>query len=363
MLGVDRPSPALDPPNGRTSLAVIIPTFRGANRIGETLRSIASDAPGSEVVVVDDGSDDGTERAARGAGDGLNLSILVHPRNRGRAAARNTGLKGTTAERVIFLDDDMTVQSGFLAAHREAGRAAADSSGAFLGRIVLPPAVQDTPFDRFLRHEEEDRHRALLAARERVSWRFCLTGNLSARREILLGTGGFDEAITRYGFEDIDLGLKLHRAGRRLEYLPGAVAVHRAYAIDLARMRERSYLSGRVASYLARIYADSPEVRSFLRIGGMGALRPFDDSTFMTGMKTLNLLVRKPWMVRFLSGGPGRGLLDAWIAILEKLPARKLRHLFYHFARDVAYYRGMHDASFRDIERDEDLEWAPGKGR
>src|SRR5262245_19140047 len=195
-------------------LAVVIPSFRGADRIGETLRALADDAPGLEVVVVDDGSDDGTGQAARQAGSGLRLSVLRHPVNRGRAAARNTGLNGTRAEWVVILDDDMTVQRGFIAAHGEA-MAAAGASVAFLGRIVLPSSDRRTPFGQFLEHEEADRHRTLLAIRESVPWRYCLSGNLSACRETILKVGGFDEAISRYGFEDIELGIRLDRAGCR----------------------------------------------------------------------------------------------------------------------------------------------------
>lgn len=331
-------------------MAVVIPSYRGATRIGETLHALATAAPGCEVVVVDDGSDDGTAEAAREAAGSLALAVERHSTNRGRAAACNTGLRTARATMVVILDDDMTVRPGFLEAHRAAFTAstAEGTAACWLGRCLIAPPAEETPFSAFLRHDEEERHRTLIAQRDDVPWRFCLTGNFSAPRDLLLRIGGYDEAITLYGFEDIELGVRIHKAGVRLRYVPEARSVHRAYARDLGRLQERTYLSGRVAPYVARVHAGEPEVREFLRLSGMGRPRPFEDPIFLTAMKTLNLALMRPALVRALSAGPGRWMLAAWISICERLPARRIRHLTYHFARDVAYYRGVHEAARRE---------------
>ncbi len=325
-------------------LAVVIPTWRGADRITTTLGALSDAAPGTEVIVVDDGSDDGTSDAARRAAGDLRVRVERHAANRGRAAACNTGLRAADAPWVVILDDDMTVRPGFLEAHRGA-LARAGSGACFLGRCVLSAPGADTPFAAFLRHDEGVRHRTLLAQRDDVPWRFCLTGNFSAPRDLLLRLGGYDERITLYGFEDIELGLRIHRAGVPIRYLPDAISLHRAYARDLDRLRERTYLSGRVAPSIAAAHPENPEVRAFLRLDGMGAPRPLADPPFLTAMKVLNLLVSRPGGSRFLFTGGGRPLLAAWIALIERIPARRVRHLTYHVARDVAYYRGIHDAA------------------
>ena len=76
-------------------VAVVIPAYNEADRVGATVTAAASLTGVDVVVVVDDGSRDGTARAAREAG----ASVLRHARNRGKAAAMETG-----AEAIRLLD-------------------------------------------------------------------------------------------------------------------------------------------------------------------------------------------------------------------------------------------------------------------
>ncbi len=78
-----------------TQVAVVIPAYNEADRVGAAVAAAASLAAVDVVVVVDDGSRDGTGRAAREAG----ALVLRHARNRGKAAAMDTG-----AEAVRLLD-------------------------------------------------------------------------------------------------------------------------------------------------------------------------------------------------------------------------------------------------------------------
>src|SRR5580704_10785331 len=88
----------------KLAVAVVVCSYNGARTIGNTLESIhrqtARDI--AEVIVVDDGSTDGTAEVARAHG----AHVIVHPANRGLAAARNTGVSATRADIVAFTDDD-----------------------------------------------------------------------------------------------------------------------------------------------------------------------------------------------------------------------------------------------------------------
>jgi GT2 family glycosyltransferase len=329
------------------ALTAIVPSFRGAARIGRTLRALAADAPGLPTVLVDDGSDDDTAEAAERGGTGLRLEVVRHPVNRGRAAARNTGVLAARTEWVLLLDDDMELGAGGVAAHVAAHGSPGGAGRAYLGRIVLPEDLGAGPFTDFLRREGEDRHRKLAAMREDVPWAYCLTGQLSARRRALIDCGLFDESLSGYGFEDLELGIRLRRGGVRLAYLPDARSVHRAYALDLRRLRERTFESGLGALRLAAAHADDPEVRRFLRLDGMGKIDLRRDSAFLVAMRLLNRLLQRPGVLRALSGRGGERILDGVVATLERLPARRVRDLVYHFVRDVAYYHGIAEARTR----------------
>lgn len=101
---------ARPPAPGDRRLTVVIPAYREADRIGDTVRRVATDLAdvaadgGLEVVVVDDGSDDGTADIALEAGA---HQVVVHPENRGKGAAVRAGVLASRGRAVAFLDADL----------------------------------------------------------------------------------------------------------------------------------------------------------------------------------------------------------------------------------------------------------------
>lgn len=93
-------------------LSVIIPAYNEAARLPATLHHIGeylmAQPYGSEVIVVDDGSNDGTAQAARAGGDWKTLRIMQHPdgRNHGKGAAVRLGMLAAQGEYRIFMDAD-----------------------------------------------------------------------------------------------------------------------------------------------------------------------------------------------------------------------------------------------------------------
>ena len=110
---------------GEKLISVVVPAYNGEQYLGATLESIfAQDYRPIEIVVVDDGSTDGTAGVARSY-PGVRL---IQQENQGPAGARNTGLANCCGELISFLDADdywqpekLRVQSDYLAAHPEMG--------------------------------------------------------------------------------------------------------------------------------------------------------------------------------------------------------------------------------------------------
>lgn len=87
-------------------VSVVIPAYNRAESIGRAISSVfAQTFSDFELIVVDDGSTDGTAACAS-AFDRPDLRVIVHERNRGAAAARNTGIAAAEAPLVAFLDSD-----------------------------------------------------------------------------------------------------------------------------------------------------------------------------------------------------------------------------------------------------------------
>src|SRR3954471_5645615 len=107
----------------RASLSVIIPAYNEAAHLSATMAALAAavDESGcdAEVVVVDDGSTDGTADAARSSADGrLALRVVSQP-NRGRFEARRAGLARASGEYVLLLDSRVRLAPGALHFIRE----------------------------------------------------------------------------------------------------------------------------------------------------------------------------------------------------------------------------------------------------
>ena len=94
----------------------------------------------------------------------------------------------------------------------------------------------------------------------RLDFNFFYTSNLSIGRSFFLESGGFDEGFQEYGWEDIELSLRLEREGMRLVYHPAAVAFH-DHPTSLASFIDRQR---RVGYSAWRFYKTHPEMAGFL---------------------------------------------------------------------------------------------------
>ena len=201
------------------ALSVIIPAHNPGPRLRDLLHRLAAESPASaEIIVVDDGSTDGTAELAAGPG-GSRFRVIRQPR-RGRAAARNAGARAAAGSALLFLDADVRPAPGITAAHL---RHHADGAAAAVqGRVRPDPAALTTTFMR-ARHLYPD---LTVRRRARLSPMHLSAANLSVSAEAFHRIGGFDETFSGYGWEDVDLGWRLARAGVLLRYEPAAAVWH-----------------------------------------------------------------------------------------------------------------------------------------
>jgi len=209
--------------------SVIVPTRDRASYLDVALASIRPQAAaeGVEVVVVDDGPDPATRATAARHG----ARYVAHPSSRGLNAARNTGIAATTADLLVFVDDDVAVRPGWLAALLAAHATAPPEVAVFAGPI----------------HARIEDHRYPTCGREGAPITELDLGphdgpadhawgaNMTVRRSALDAVGRFDERLELYGDEQ-ELQRRLPAAGLTIRYVAAAALDHRRAGND-ARLR------------------------------------------------------------------------------------------------------------------------------
>ena len=220
---------------GQPKASIIIPTFNRQVILQKALVALARSTfsfDEFEIVVVDDGSTDDTKDMIAALDVPYKL-VYERQQRKGPASARNRGINLARGEIMIFIDSDIVVVPGFVAAHLEAHRQP---------RVVaIGPVVHTNDLDNpdSASFKITDLSRAFFA-----------TGNASVAKQYLIKAGLFDEDFDQYGWEDLELGHRLRKVGLRKVKVPEAVGYHYKEELTVASIpkhRQRERERGRMA--------------------------------------------------------------------------------------------------------------------
>lgn len=237
------------------SISVIIPTYNRASPLRRLLEALAQQTYPSEkweVIVVDDGSTDSTSEEVAARKYPFRLRCFGQS-NLGAVAARNLGARQSSADVLVFLDDDVVVEPRYIAClaneHERYDRAV------IMGTFKPYITAQNPPF------------RAICANNEladvglgdwgTASFTECVSHNLSIRLEHFLAIGMFQDPSHGQwpNWDDIDLAYRAYQAGFSFRRLPEAVGCHIDYALDdLSTNCQRTYRAGKSAVSLFHKY-------------------------------------------------------------------------------------------------------------
>jgi peptidoglycan/xylan/chitin deacetylase (PgdA/CDA1 family)/GT2 family glycosyltransferase len=303
-------------------VSVVIPTFNRRELLASTLPTVlAQDLPPDEfeVIVVSDGSADGTRELVEALRPECGLQFLDRPRS-GAAATRNAGARAASGGVVLFLDDDFVCPLGLVRAHAEAHRRIG-SPAVVSGRIEVDAASRPNLLTAGMRlwYEEYFRGRSpgVQPGLRQGAW---LISNTSLPRSLFLDCGGFDEEMP-WPREDVELGLRLIERGIPLVYEPSAVAAERVATSTAGYFSRTGAATGRAEVELTRKH---PWFRPSSLLTPIGRT--------LTRRTVRAALIRSPL--------PPSAVLRAPLAVLEALPGappvqaagRTIAGLSYHLA-------------------------------
>lgn len=226
--------------------SIVIPNWNGMAHLPACLEALQGQTyPNLEIIVVDNGSSDGSQDYI--TREYQKVRLLTLDRNLGLTGGNNLGFRAAKGEILISLNNDTEAEAGFveqlvaaLIDHPEAGMAAAKMR-LFDRRDTLHSAgdgygVDGIPFNRGVWQRDEGQF-------DRPGWIFGGCGGAVAyRRAMLDQVGLFDESFFMY-CEDVDLNWRSQLAGWKCWYAPGAVVYHKLSASGAGPVA--SYHTGR----------------------------------------------------------------------------------------------------------------------
>jgi glycosyltransferase involved in cell wall biosynthesis len=200
------------------TLSVVIPVWNGRTHLEHCLQALAaSTRKPDEIIVVDDGSTDGSAAVARAFGAKV-VGVAGGPF--GPAMARNRGVSASYGAIIVFIDCDVVLHSETLSLMERKFLSERDAAAVFGSYDDRPSEAGLTSGYRNLMHHhvhQQSQHEAS------TFWSGCG----AIRRDAFEAANGFDETYRWASIEDIELGLRLRRGGHRLLLCPEIQGTHR----------------------------------------------------------------------------------------------------------------------------------------
>jgi cellulose synthase/poly-beta-1,6-N-acetylglucosamine synthase-like glycosyltransferase len=199
-----------------SAVSIVIPVYNGSQYLAACLDSVAKLSPAPlECIVVDDGSTDDSAQLAGRAG----VRVLSTGGRRGPAFARNAGARAAGGEILLFVDADVLLPADAVA--RVLMRLGEDP-----GRDAVIGSYDDTPGSPNFVSQYRNLLHAYTHQNGQAETCTFWTGCGAIRKRVFMDHGGFSEVHARPYLEDVELGLRLRQAGRRIWLDKGLRVTH-----------------------------------------------------------------------------------------------------------------------------------------
>jgi len=298
----------------RVFVSVIIPTH---NRSGSLLRTLDSlkrqtlSINDYEVIIIDDGSIDGTENLSW---SGYPFRIRCYRQeNTGATNARNAGARLSSTELLVFMDDDIVATPGML-----------ESTDLYCKGAVFPAVVNGLE-PRLCGPPQVG------AVGCFVHFAQCMTGILAIRQEDFYALDMFQDPTGGWpNWDDVDFGYRAHLAGFRLWRSADVVAFHYDYA--LKSLEACAARLERISESAARLFQRYPELIEYL---------PYRDKAPMSILTDSPSLLARKILRNLASGRLSVYAMQRLSSVLEKHePGSGLLALLYRWILSAYMYKG-----------------------
>lgn len=236
--------------------SIIIPTYNRKETLIRCLQSIEeqSQLP-FEVIVIDDGSSDGTGDYLKGK----NFPFPLHyhfQANAGPSKARNKGISESSGNLLIFIGDDILLSKDFVVSHLS-NHSEEKNNHVVIGKTVWAGHLKISSFMKILEKGIQFDFDTLTSGL--ISYKHCYTSNVSVQKNFLIRHKlFFDESFPYAAHEDIEWGYRMSLEKAQFIYAPGALGYHDHW-VDMESYKKRMFISGKAYAYFCSLH---PEIIS-----------------------------------------------------------------------------------------------------
>jgi len=246
-------------------VSVVVPTHNRKQKLLSCLEALAGQSilpQEFEVIVVDDGSTDGTGEAVAALGAPFALSYH-RQEGAGPGAARNLGIEKAAGELILFIGDDVLCDERLLEEHLLAHAGSPEPGVAILGHIDWPEAMPRNAVMEYVCGDAALQFAyGLIPTLPVLDHRFFYTSNISLKRRFLVDAAEagirFDPDFRHAAFEDSELAFRLIPRGLDIRYAKGARALH-DHPMDLDGFTARERRAGEMAVVFYRKHPGQDE--------------------------------------------------------------------------------------------------------
>jgi GT2 family glycosyltransferase len=329
--------------NVKVDISVVIPTHNRADALDKTLShlSLQSFDGRWEVIVVANNCSDNTNEVVADWASRFPVRLMICEESKaGAAAARNTGASLASGDFIVFLDNDILVETNFLASHFAALKA--NAGNWIVGRTLNLPEQNETTFGQYRLSVFP-----VLASDKAECKEGFGAANVSMARSQFELLGGFDENFFEASGEDRELALRAAELGIRIIVNPEIVVLHNDWAGSTIRdfcARQRTYT--RTEPYFWLKYGDKTPRLEMVRSNLPPKLNE----------EAFGSYLRKQ-VKRALGSDTGQALTIRTCEIAEKMRLpKKILWPLYRLATAGAIYRGFQEGlerilSLQDFEK------------
>lgn len=214
----------------KKSISVIITTYNRPNKLDNNIRLLLNQELSNEIkfsiIIVDDNSSVSNQNKVKSIANYSNLiKLIINPVNMGLSSSRNIGANQSKSDYLLFLDDDIMVDSFYVMGHLEVlmsgGRIAT------VGSLRFPKKLTDfNNLMKYLNSRELRQRNFDQKFLNDLSAQYFGGGICGVNRFDFISAGSFNESFKYYGGEDNAMGFSLKQMGVRICYAPKAKADH-----------------------------------------------------------------------------------------------------------------------------------------